>query len=52
MTPNGYDPSDKMVTSLERIAKDLEKVIFRLSTQNALLSLIAFLILLRTLIGR
>lgn len=45
-------PEDKMITTMERIAKDLEKVIFWLSTSAGLLALIAFAIILRTLIGR
>jgi hypothetical protein len=53
MQGNGRQgPEDKMVLVMERIAKDLERVIFWLSTSAGLLALIAFVIILRTLIGR
>jgi hypothetical protein len=44
--------ADKMVKTMEAIAENLEKVVAWLSTCAGLLALIAFTIILRTLIGR
>lgn len=51
-TNNGTDSADKMVTTMERIAKDLELVIFWLSISSGLLFVIALISTIRFLLGR
>lgn len=46
------DADDSMVKSLERIANDLERVILGIYAMVGLLAVIAFILVLRTMIGR
>lgn len=49
---NTEDAADKMVSTMEKIANGLDRVLVGIYTCAGLLGLIAFLMLLRLLIGR
>jgi len=49
---NNQSPEDKMVATLERIARDLERLLTGTYVCGGLLGLIAFLMLFKLMIGR